>query len=338
MHVVSLSFWNMKNLVSAFIALPLGIIFILLELFPSASQVPVHLWVSSYGFALGLAASLVIFAGFRIIVEMHVRSTFFLASSALMASLVGASIAAAIYIDRDFYTAAFQYILAAPMLFMFYIRSGSSKEPFPRNTQLSLSKAGYVLSLFYGQWIFMMGYAIATRAEPRPQQSLVYNLYNLILTLLLFYLSRSLKRESFHTLRIEKSSITVNGSNLESYVGKKKADLVVAFAKAPNRTLRCAEIQKILPDESMPEGEPACEACGEADTKATQCKRYRRTYNDILDIKKLLEFLEIGTITAPENKRRILLEGWKLILFENARIIIRTVPTQDKATQTLYPQ
>jgi hypothetical protein len=46
-------------------------------------------------------------------------------------------------------------------------------------------------------------------------------------------------------------------------------------------------------------------------------------YNGILDLKKTLETFELGTILPPSNRRNILTEGWKLMLFEGVRLRVR---------------
>jgi len=47
--------------------------------------------------------------------------------------------------------------------------------------------------------------------------------------------------------------------------------------------------------------------------------KYKNIYNRILDIKKLFESLDIGTIISPDNERNILTEGWKLRFFDDIR-------------------
>jgi hypothetical protein len=104
--------------------------------------------------------------------------------------------------------------------------------------------------------------------------------------------------------------------------GAKKTALLQAFARARDRRLKCPEIQAIMYPE-QDNGALDCGTCASSNTKAALCGRYRTTYNAILDLKKLMEFLEIGTIVSSENRRNILAEGWKLILFENVRLVVR---------------
>ncbi len=301
-------------LVSIFLSLPLGLVMI-------ATGNPEQLF--PVGLLFGILVFILPFLAVWSVFRLQDRRVFFGAAGFLVTVLVFLSVVAGIRIHRDFYSAAFMYILATPVLVFYYILLVQPAAPVSRGTLAVFSTSGFILSVFYSQWIILMGYAIATRAEPRPMQALAYNVYNLILVLVLFSLSRSMRRETYHTLRVGSSSVTADGRDLSSYVGKRKADLVAAFASAPDRTLRCPEIQAILVEGPPNQDEPSCESCGGTDTKATLCKKYRNTYNNILDLKKLLEFLEIGTITAPDNKRKVLEEGWKLNLFENARVVVR---------------
>jgi len=301
-------------LVSFFLALPLGLVML-------ATGHPEHIVPLGWVFAILVFAFpfLAVWSLFRLLD----RRVFFGASVLLVAALVFLSVLAGNRIHRDFYSAAFMYIMATPVLVLYYVQWVQPTAPISKGALAAFSTSGFILSVFYSQWIILMGYAIATRAEPRPMQALAYNLYNLVLVLLLLSLSRSIRKETYHTLLVTSNSVTVDGRDLSSYVGKKKTDLVAAFASAPDRTLRCPEIQAILVEGPINQDDPSCETCGGTDTKATLCKKYRNTYNNILDLKKLLEFLEIGTITAPDNKRKVLAEGWKLNLFENARVVVR---------------
>jgi len=226
-------------------------------------------------------------------------------------------------LHRDFYSAAFQYVLSAPVVLFAYIVAGnSSKEQLPRGTLIALSLGGMVLSVLYAQWIIFMGYSIVVRLEPRPLQAMVYNLYNIALVLLLFLFSRVVGIKAYRTMVIVQQQAYVDGKDLSQLVGDQKAALIVFFARSPNLTLRCAELQVLSATVASLMDRDKCEQCVNNNTKATLCPKYRNMYNNILEIKKALEFLDIGTITGPDNKRSVLDEGWKLCLFQNTRIKI----------------
>jgi len=222
--------------------------------------------------------------------------------------LIGLTVFSSVYIHRDFFTATFQYILSLPAVFLFHLWVAPNTS-IQKSTLRSLSTAGFILAVLYSQWIMLMGYAIATRAEPRPIESLVYNVYNLLLVWVVILTSRRIREKSGHTVFTTGSALRIGDKDVTPILGSKKTRLFYLFASAPNRRLRCAEIQD-------------CADCDEKTAKATLCPRYRNTYNMILDLKKILEFLEIGTITTALNRRDILSEGWRLVLFENVRMTV----------------
>jgi hypothetical protein len=169
-----------------------------------------------------------------------------------------------------------------------------------------------------------MGYAIVTRAEPRPIEAMIYNAYNIPLSLVLLLVSRGVERRALRTLSIGAGGVTVDGKPIDTMLGERRSTLLAAFAAAPDRRLRCPDVHAALASRAhAPDRTPraSCEDCDANGMKATSCVDYRSAYNSLLDLKKTLEFLEIGSITSPDNKRRVLAEGWRLTLFENARIV-----------------
>ena len=106
----------------------------------------------------------------------------FLISLVLLESfMVMMSLYAGVNLHRDFFTASFQYILGVPALVLFYLQ-GKSAPQLNKSARRTMGQAGYILSAFYTEWIMLMGYAIATRAEPRPIESIFYNLFNLAIS------------------------------------------------------------------------------------------------------------------------------------------------------------
>jgi hypothetical protein len=231
------------------------------------------------------------------------------------------SIYAGINVHRDFFTASFQYIICVPAIVLFYLQSRAAPQ-LNKTARRVMGQTGYILAVFYAEWIMLMGYAITTRAEPRPIESIFYNLFNLALVLILFFSSRQIKRSSFSIIEIDKNTMSINNRDISSIAGPKKTLLLYEFASAPERRLRCSDIQKIMRLETG-ETKTDCSACTEGNQKAAQCSHYRTTYNNILQLKKLLEFMEIGSITSSDNRRNILSEGWKLALFENVKMNIK---------------
>jgi len=86
-------------------------------------------------------------------------------------------------------------------------------------------------------------------------------------------------------------------------------------------TLTCDDIQASM-ELCNPERKKKrdCDSCDPGVSKAADCPGYRGTYNRVLVIKRLLEFLEIGTILPPKNKLQVLSDGWRFLAFEDVRI------------------
>ncbi len=239
------------------------------------------------------------------------------------AALTATSVVSGVVIHRDFFSAAFQYVMGVPAAFLFLLvsRSMVGKPPFRRETTQSFGSAGYVIAAFYGLWVMMMGYAISTRAEPRPVESMLYNVHNLCLVLAIALLSRDIRLRGCSRVECSGDGLLLDGKDVVAAFGAKKAGIFHALASADDRTLRCSEINAVLSGDGTEFAE--CARCDGENTKAALCKRYRTTYNVILELKKTLELLEIGSITAAENRRLILTEGWKLVLFEGVRLTVR---------------
>jgi hypothetical protein len=305
-----------EYMLSLFLSLPLVGVMLVVRFGPAAE--PGLPALIDYWLPLSAAILVPSLLIFRLVLSTRLRLRF---TSLLVAAeilFVVASIAAGALVHRDFFTAAFQYLLGASIIVLYKINAYPSPE-LKKGLQRSIGRAGVVVAVFYVEWIMLMGYAISTRAEPRPIESIIYNLYNLAQVLILLLSSLSAQRKSFHTVLVGKDELAVDGRDIVPVLGQKKAAIFRALALAPDRRLRCPEVQALFRGEGDEAGS-RCAACSESTTKAALCGKYRNTYNGILELKRMLEFLEIGTITASENKRHILTEGWKLSLFEDVRI------------------
>jgi hypothetical protein len=308
------------DLLSLFLSLPLSATLVIIRYGP-APETPTPLLdgcvlpIAFALIALGAAAFHLVFASSR-------PALFVVSLCSTVVALVVASMLIGAFVHRDFFTAAFQYLIGALIAFMYRVAT-HLRHSLDQGLQRRLSRAGVVVSVFYVEWIMLMGYAITTRAEPRPIESIIYNVYNLAQVLILLLTSRWVERNTFHTVTVEGNTLDVDGRDLVSVLGQKKAKIFRGFALVSDRRLRCSEIQMLFREEADDTMVERCASCSEQTTKVALCARYRNTYNGQLELKRVLEFLEIGTITAPENKRRILTDGWRLALFENVRLVVR---------------
>jgi hypothetical protein len=306
------------RILSLFFALPFPIVALMVRYGPLSALTGVPGWFKIWFWPILITDLALGYGLFRLALGRKKFAPFSaLLTIALVINTV-ISILAALTVHRDFFTATFQHLLCTPAALLLFLPLGNSHH-FGKAALRTIGRIGYALSVFYAEWIILMGYAIATRAEPRPVESIVYNIYNLALVFVLFAVSRQVNIKSHRIVISGPDSLSLNGRDISTMTGQKKTLLLNAFATAQNRTLRCPEIQQLMA-EAADGSTDGCAQCLSQPAKAAQCGRYRTTYNAILDLKKLLELLEIGSISASENRRNILAEGWKLVLFENVRL------------------
>ena len=312
---------TLSRILSVFFSLPIGIVGLSVLFGPLSSSDQLPKWFLDFFGPIMLAIIIFNYIALRWIFSNNAILPFLVSLVLLESLMVMMSLYAGVNLHRDFFTASFQYILCVPAMVLFYLQSKSAPR-INKPTRRVMGQAGYILAAFYTEWIMLMGYAIATRAEPRPIESIFYNLFNLTLVLILFFSSRQIKRLSFNFIEIDKSSLFINTRDVSSVAGPKKTLLLYEFASKAERRLRCSDIQKIMHSDTG-EINTDCALCTEENQKAAQCSQYRTTYNTVLQLKKLLEFMEIGSITSSDNRRNILTDGWKFVLFENVKIDIK---------------
>ena len=313
-------------LAAFFFALPLPLTVFVVRFGPGGFDPAAVPLFSAYAPAFAAAGLLLGFFSYLFTVGRRRVASLLVALGWSVVLLEAASILMGVAVHRDFFSPAFQYALSAPAVFLLALRSQRGSE-ISRGALRTLGRAGYVMAAFYAEWIILVGYAVVTRAEPRPIETLIYNAYNLPLVLVLFLASRGVERRAMRTLSIGAAGVEVDGKSIDAMLGERRAVLLAAFVAAPDRRLRCPDVQQALAARAHGGAARAaktdCAACAASGMKATDCAEYRSAYNSLLDLKKLLEFLEIGSITAPDNRRLVLTEGWRLTLFENARIVLR---------------
>ena len=118
-------------------------------------------------------------------------------------------------------------------------------------------------------------------------------------------------------LKITENSFFVDDSDYTSLMSPGDLKLLYLMKSKTGFKINCSEIQQEITGE-LPEN---CCECLQIKGKATLCSPYKKTYNQILKIKKILETLKLGTIIPPRNKLDILKEGWTLQFNKNVIMI-----------------
>lgn len=232
-------------------------------------------------------------------------------------------------LHRDYFTSFFQLILIYWLFFILkteLFTTRYSKKHF-YTFLFILNTVIFSMALV---WIMFMGYAISTRQEPRWEESLVYNAYNIALLFFLGAISLRLQLGRFRNVRISGNDLYFDNWNFSRYFSDLEKAIIIRFFTAEGN-ITCGMLEDIIRKASNHDTEIHsdwnCGECLERNYTATRCPKYKNLYNRILNIKKLFETLEIGAIIAPENKMRIKEEGWKLRLFDDIRVVYRQEKT-----------
>jgi hypothetical protein len=243
------------------------------------------------------------------------------------------AVAAALLLHRDYFSIVFQVFMNHVIIAT--LRTGllTSRFQDSRFSRRFFQTSLAVLILF-GVWVIVMGRTIVVREEPRWIESTFYNLYNCVILFILYLGITRLRESLFKHIEVRSKSLIVNGYDITPLIGSTNLLILRCFASMQRDRITCAAIDacafgdddEIRSDEVGVDGcvkKWTCEECIANGYKATQCTRYKTIYNGILDLKKTLETFELGTILPPSNRRNILTEGWKLMLFEGVRLRVR---------------
>ena len=249
------------------------------------------------------------------------RRFFYLAFSLSLALQIALLVFCAVFIHQDFYTMVFQLFLTYPLIFFFRyeIIYKGIQESIQIRRMFSISVIFLVLWFL---WLMMMGYAISTRQEPRWTESIIYNIYNAVLVFMLFLNVLKFRMKMYRRVYITDRSIRIDSYDFTEFLGSINLKIINAFLLNHNKNITCALLVPYLSNTANGDLSITadCEACISRGNKVTQCPRYKTIYNRILDIKKLFESLEIGTVIYPKNKMKILQEGWKLRFFDDIQV------------------
>ena len=171
-----------------------------------------------------------------------------------------------------------------------------------------------------------MAYSIVVREEPRWIESTFYNVYNMLLSFALLLSGIYLKVGIYRVVHISSEDIFIDDYNFSESLGKVNIEIIKCFLQKNTDYKRCSDLYAVLNEKGIINSKASNWKCGECLEKnytVTGCPKYKNIDNRIREIRKLFESLEIGTILYPENKMKILSEGWKLRFFNNVRISLR---------------
>jgi len=310
-------------LLGIFFSLPLWFIHFIIHFSPSGAGPSTPFDSAVTPLLMSLTSGTVFFIFMFLCLITERRSFFIVLFSVSFALFASLAVILGIFYHRDYFTISFQLVFIYYVLFLLKIEFFRS-----RLGSMLLYQGLFIFSLIaaviFLVWISLMGYAIATRQEPRWIESLLYNIYNIMLTLILVWAAFQVKLKLYTRVELTHNSVIIDGQyDLSKKFGRIELDIVKLFFTRIDRPVTCSELLEYLKrhNEYYKHKEVTCGECIEKDFKATSCGYYKNFYNRILEIKKQLELFEVGTIISPENKLAIKQSGWKFRAFVNVRIV-----------------
>ena len=268
----------------------------------------------NYLFLLG-AAPIIIFFIIWFVLNQKDTCKYLLLFLTSLIIFISAGILMGIHFHRDFAGFPIQMILIYGIIFLYKV----DILPLVKNQNKAIYRgfATSAIMIFFGYsvWVILMGYAIATRQEPRWIESIFYNLINCLILIILALIYSNLLRKMDSVLEITDKKILLNNRNLSNLISNKEQKLFRLFLSKPGFTVNCSSIRNW---KSQEKHNSDCLDCIENRWTVSECSYYRNCKNQIGHLKKYLEILQIGTIIpASENMREIKEMGWKLKLFHN---------------------
>lgn len=215
------------------------------------------------------------------------------------------------FLHRDFFTLLFQAVAIHFGLFIGDLPSTDVR--LYAKTVDRIFFFTIIIVAFFLFWIALMGFAIASRKEPRWIPSIGYNVHNLLICLYISIANLRIRDFSKRKLIVSSDALTLDGIDLLSLFSPSVRKLVVHFLSLPGgEGLVCAEAQFVINGKK----------CEKDCSKATICPDYRYLYNRIHEIRKIFTALKIGTIVSPENRQTILEKGWCFVPDPSIRIYL----------------
>jgi hypothetical protein len=203
------------------------------------------------------------------------------------------SIGLGLLVHRDYFSCLLTFLL---IVFADIQHSTAKDHGLLRLNVGRLSRCVIIGSLC---WLILMCYSIVVRAEPRWIEAVFYNCLNALALIRLILLSAEAPAARAAALVVEPSRITLDGKDVSGLFGGSCHRILIQFIKGDG-SANCRAIMN-------------CGVEG-ADCKASLCRKYRNAYNDVRQLRVILETLAVGTILAPANKNRVVDEGWRLRL------------------------
>ena len=257
-------------------------------------------------------------------VLLNVRKELFFRRAFLPASglAVAGILAAGIFVDSDFLRTTFHVLASLYVIFLYrkdlfpWSRGPRSNTRFLFWFSLLMAFAGFAWVLVYGF------YGLVLRTSGAVYWML-FNLYTIGILIVGLNAIMYTRQALFTQVRVTASSLEVDGRDCTMLLGRKDLLLLRIFIQEPGRHATCARIIEGLAsgeDGAEESARAQCYECIMEKHKATLCPSYRRVYNQILKVKKILETMDIGTIVPPKNKMNVTVDGWVLRIFENVHL------------------
>lgn len=236
------------------------------------------------------------------------RSHFSILCAILAFALIPGAAGLAVIIHRDIFSSIFMLVLAALGAFLSNRGLVKTLVQGPLKTFRFFTLA---ILIFVFVWVALQGYAIATRREPRWMECIAYNAYNLLLAFYLFMAANEVSMNPFRLLAVGAGGAAIDDRDISALFTERQLSILGLLIESGGKQ-DCMGL-------NASSGEAPCADCG-ARTKASACSRYRKTQEAISGLDKILKTLEIGGVYGPERKQDVLVEGWRLRVFDDVRV------------------
>ncbi len=250
--------------------------------------------------------------------EAFFRRAFLPASGIAVAGIL----AAGLVVDPDFLRTVFHTLAALYIIFLYrkdlfpWSRGARANTRFLFWFSLLMAAAGFL-------WVIVYGFYGLVLRTSGAESWMIFNLYTIGILIIGLNAIMHTRQALFTRVLVTPVSLEVDGRDCTMLLGRKDLLLLRIFIQEPGRRATCARIVSGLDSGDEVAGKQTgarCHMCIVEKHKATLCPSYRRVYNQILKVKKILETMDIGTIVPPKNKMNVTADGWVLRIFENVQL------------------